>query len=117
MQEGYPTCFFAYCMCESVHMLVSICSARSWRNCHSLYQSEKNHEGHILAYVHTANPNSLKTVPFHSISIQASNFSLQTHDGAVTERGRRDRRGSGKMRDKCERWRKEEWGKIETKED
>ncbi len=53
--------------------------------------------------MHTPNPNSLKTVPFlNPISVQASNFSPQTHNGAVTEGGGSDRRESGKMRDKSE---------------
>ncbi len=46
--EGYPTCFSAYCMCESVsvsvyvHVSVFVRPASSWGTCHSLYQSEEN---------------------------------------------------------------------------
>lgn len=55
---------------------------------------------------------SQNSMVLNSISIHASNFSPQTHNGAVIVRWGCDHRESGKMREQSERW-----GKTETKEE
>lgn len=117
--EDYTSCFFAYCMCESVsvHVLVSICSASSWRSCHSLYQPEENtRDTHSHMCTHQSKPSQNSAI-LNPISVQASNFSPQTHNGAATEKGRGGRRESGKTRDESERWGEEKRGEPETKVD
>lgn len=116
---GYPTrFFFAYTACVELRVLICACVCvyllcEGWENLSfNISVRKKQHQGHILYCIcaHTKSKESQNCAILNFISIQASNFSPLIHNGAVTKRGRSDRRESNKMRDKSGRWRKDKWG-------
>ena len=97
MWAGCPTCFFAYCMCESVCLQVCTCMHR--RLFALLVDGEpviylSRLDTHLNKCKHQEmcskkkkrerSKQSQNSVILNPISTQASNFSSQTHNGAVT---------------------------------
>lgn len=93
---GCPTSFFAYCMCESVCLQVCTCMRRCLFAlpvdgepviCFSRLDTHLNkctHQEMCSKKKKKRSKQSQNSVILNPISTQASNFSSQTHNGALT---------------------------------